>query len=147
MWCTARAFIRNSIPINGRTTYLTRWDCPRWSRIISSDSRTFHLWPKYNIKQLNKTPLSLIHHYKWPYDIRFMIMLFTTILHVMSRESMTITIAFWHLLKTLQIIYANRNEKNMKTSYVRSCIIACKCSIVVVSDVRAVLPIKQPNQS
>ena len=29
--------MRNSIPVNGRTTYFTRWDRSRWSRIISSD--------------------------------------------------------------------------------------------------------------
>ena len=37
----ARAFMRNSIHVNGRTTYLTRWDRPRWSIIISSDYSVF----------------------------------------------------------------------------------------------------------
>ena len=42
MWCVARAFMRNSIPVNERTTYLTRWDRSCWSRIISSDYRHIH---------------------------------------------------------------------------------------------------------
>ena len=45
MWCAARAFMRNSIPVNRRTTYLTRWNRSRWSRIISSDYSLVHFIP------------------------------------------------------------------------------------------------------
>ena len=41
--CAQRAFMRNSIPVNGRTTYLTRFDLSRWSIIISSDYSYFHV--------------------------------------------------------------------------------------------------------